>query len=84
MVGGWGIHVRFVFLAFFLGDVIMMISAFFRHKTNDRVYWFNPMNVLYIDEDGVLFAPDVYRLFADGEYEQVLNQMTRYKMIMST
>jgi len=58
----------------------MMISAFFRHKTNDRVYWFNPMNVLYIDEDGVLFAPEIYRLFADGEYEQVLYQMEKLNL----
>jgi len=56
----------------------MLIEAAFKHKTNDRTYYFNPDNVLYIDQDGVLFAPDVYRLFADAEeYEWVVTQLRR-------
>jgi hypothetical protein len=53
----------------------MLVSAYFRLKSEDRLYIFNPMNVLYIDRDGVLFAPDVYRMFADGEYEIVMRQI---------
>ena len=54
----------------------MLIKADFKHKTNNRTYLFNPDNVLYIDEDGVLFAPDVYRLFAnEDEYVAVIKQL---------
>jgi len=41
----------------------------------DRLYVFNPYNVLYIDPDGVLFAKDVYRRFVAGEYENVMIQL---------
>lgn len=50
----------------------MLVSAYFKLKTEDRLYVFNPDNVLYIDPDGVLFAKDVYRMFAEGEYENVM------------
>lgn len=53
----------------------MLVSAYFKLKHEDRLYVFNPENVLYIDPDGVLFAPDVYRMFAEGEYEQVLTTL---------
>lgn len=53
----------------------MLVSAYFRLKNEDRQYLFSPMNVLYIDPDGVLFAKDVYRMFADGEYEMVMRQI---------
>lgn len=53
----------------------MLVSAYFRLKNEDRLYVFNPMNVLYIDSDGVLFAKDIYRMFADGEYEIVMRQV---------
>jgi hypothetical protein len=41
-------------------------------KNEDRLYIFNPENVLYIDPEGVLFTKDVYRMFAVGEYESVM------------
>jgi hypothetical protein len=50
----------------------MLVSAYFRLKAEDRLYVFNPENVLYIDPEGVLFTKDVYRQFADGEYESVM------------
>jgi len=53
----------------------MLVSAYFQLKSEDRLYVFNPENVLYIDVDGVLFAKDVYRMFAEGEYEIVMRQM---------
>jgi hypothetical protein len=53
----------------------MLISAYFRLKNEDRLYVFNPMNVLYIDRDGVLFAKDTYRMFGDGEYEYVMEKL---------
>lgn len=60
----------------------MLIQATFKHKTNDRTYYFNPDNVLYIDQDGVLFAPDVYRLFAtDDQYDEVLDQLYKYNLV---
>ena len=60
----------------------MLIYAKFKHKTSDRLYCFNPENVLYIDEDGVLFAPDVYRLFASAEqYEGVMSQLCKHKAV---
>lgn len=59
----------------------MLIYAKFKHKTNDRLYYFNPENVLYIDQDGVLFAPEVYRLFANAEqYEDVMSQLYENKL----
>lgn len=53
----------------------MLVSAYFKLKNEDRLYLFNPENVLYIDHDGVLFEKDVYRMFADGEYEIVIRQI---------
>ena len=53
----------------------MLVSAYFKLKNKDRLYVFNPENVLYIDSEGVLFAPDVYRMFAAGEYEAVMQQL---------
>lgn len=50
----------------------MLVSAYFQLKNEDRLYIFNPENVLYIDPEGVLFAKDVYRMFAAGEYESVM------------
>jgi hypothetical protein len=54
----------------------MLVSAYFKLKTEDRLYVFNPENVMYIDPDGVLFAKDVYRMFAQGEYENVLEKLS--------
>ena len=54
----------------------MLVSAYFKLKTEDRLYVFNPENVLYIDPDGVLFAKDVYRMFAQGEYEKLLEKLS--------
>jgi len=53
----------------------MLVSAYFKLKNEDRLYVFNPENVLYIDKDGVLFERDVYRMFADDEYELVMRQI---------
>lgn len=53
----------------------MLVSVYFRLKNEDRLYVFNPENVLYIDTDGVLFAKDIYRMFADGEYEILMRQI---------
>lgn len=53
----------------------MLVSAYFKLKNEDRLYLFNPENVLYIDSDGVLFEKDVYRMFAEGEYEIVVRQI---------
>lgn len=53
----------------------MLVSVYFRLKNEDRLYLFNPENVLYIDTDGVLFAKDIYRMFADGEYEILMRQI---------
>lgn len=50
----------------------MLVSAYFQLKNEDRLYIFNPENVLYIDPEGVLFTKDVYRMFAVGEYESVM------------
>lgn len=50
----------------------MLVSAYFSLKSEDRLYVFNPENVLYIDPEGVLFVKDVYRQFAEGEYESVM------------
>lgn len=50
----------------------MLVSAYFSLKSEDRLYVFNPENVLYIDPEGVLFVKDVYRQFAVGEYESVM------------
>jgi hypothetical protein len=50
----------------------MLVNAFFSLRNEDRMYTFNPENVLYIDPDGVLFAKDVYRQFVAGEYENVM------------
>lgn len=50
----------------------MLVSAYFSLKSEDRLYVFNPENVLYIDPEGVLFTKDVYRQFAVGEYESVM------------
>ena len=53
----------------------MLVSAYFKLKTEDRLYVFNPENVMYIDPDGVLFTKDVYRMFAQGEYEKLLGKL---------
>ena len=53
----------------------MLVSAYMQLKNEDRLYVFNPHTVLYIDPEGVLFAPNVYRKFADGEYENVMIQL---------
>lgn len=53
----------------------MLVEAMFKLKNEDRLYAFNPENVLYIDCDGVLFAKDVYRLFADdNQFDEVMEQ----------
>tara|TARA_R110000772_G_scaffold123912_2_gene230310 strand:+ start:941 stop:1132 length:192 start_codon:yes stop_codon:yes gene_type:complete len=51
---------------------MMLVSAYFSLKSEDRLYVFNPENVLYMDPEGVLFVKDVYRQFAVGEYENVM------------
>ena len=56
----------------------MLVSAYFRLKNEDRLYVFTPENVLYIDCDGVLFAKDVYRMFGDGEYAYVMEQLEQF------
>jgi len=48
----------------------LLIRSFQRMMAVDP--GFNPENVLYIDPEGVLFAKDVYRQFAEGEYESVM------------
>jgi len=53
----------------------MLVSAYMQLTNEDRLYVFNPYNVLYIDPDGVLFAKDVYRRFVAGEYENVMIQL---------
>lgn len=58
----------------------MLIKAKFKLKTGARSYVFNPETVLYIDETGVLFAPDVFRLFAEGEYRRVLGLLADMNM----
>ena len=49
----------------------MLIKAAFQSKgaTRDRI--FCPHNVLYMDETGVLFAPQSHALWGDGEWERV-------------
>lgn len=53
----------------------MLVSAYFSLKSEDRLYVFNPHNVVYIDPVGVLFAKDVYRQFAPNEYENLMTTM---------
>lgn len=54
----------------------MIVSSFFRLKNGQRQYFFNPENVLYIDQEGVLFAKDVYRMFSTVEdYDEVVEQL---------
>lgn len=56
----------------------MLISLNFKFKNAERPVIFNPENVLYIDETGVLFDKDVHRLWADDEYGVFLNMMGTY------
>jgi len=53
----------------------MLVSVYFKLRNHDRQFLFNPENVLYIDEEGVLFEKEVYRMFADGEREILMRQI---------
>jgi len=48
----------------------MLIAAELSYKNGAeiRLTFFNPENVLYMDEEGVLFAPGVHRPWAEGEW----------------
>jgi hypothetical protein len=35
---------------------------------------------MYIDEDGILFAPNVYRMFPAGEYDRLREQLVKLDM----
>jgi len=52
----------------------MLIAAELSYKNGAeiRLTFFNPENVLYMDEQGVLFATEVFRPWADAdEWEYV-------------
>jgi hypothetical protein len=53
----------------------MLISLNFKFKSVERPVIFNPENVLYIDDTGVLFDKDVHRLFAQGEFARFIKMM---------
>ena len=53
----------------------MLISLNFKFKNSELPVIFNPENVLYIDVTGVLFAKDVHRLFAQGEFARFVEMM---------
>ena len=50
----------------------MLIEAKFLSKGKTFYRVFNPNNVIYIDEQGVLFSDGVHALFEDGEYVKVI------------
>lgn len=58
----------------------MLLKTFIQLKTETREYIFNPENVMYIDEDGILFAPNVYRMFPAGEYDRLREQLVKLDM----
>jgi hypothetical protein len=53
----------------------MLVSLNFKFKNVERPVVFNPENVLYIDDTGVLFDKDVHRLFAQGEFARFVEMM---------
>ena len=58
----------------------MLIETHIQLKNEVRPYIFNPENVMHIDEDGILFAPNVYRMFPAGEYDRLREQLVKLDM----
>lgn len=60
----------------------MLIKAKFLTNGGTFTRVINTNTVVYIDDKGVMFAPDVHALFAPGEYERILRLLERNKEVV--
>jgi hypothetical protein len=59
----------------------MLIAAEFFSKGKQQTRVFNPENIIYMDETGVLLAVGIHAMWSPEEYQRVV-KLLRYEEIL--